>query len=199
MKAIILARVSDEWQPILSIFLIYVVFEAVMQMSANAVVDSSILSLLVMIVSVVLGLILQTGMITAGLKVVRDVKPEIADLFGSVNKVANYFMVSLVYGLIVMAGMILLVVPGIYFAIKYGFMTILAVDKKLGPGAAMKASAAMTEGIKFKLLVVYLVLALFSAVGFLALGFGALLTVPTAMIAMYLIYQRLLSRTTTTA
>ena len=73
-------------------------------------------------------------------------------------------------------------------------MPFLAVDKKMGVGDAMKASAAMTDGIKFKLLVIYFIISLFGAVGVLALGVGLLLTIPTAYLACFLIYQRLLAR-----
>ncbi len=182
------------WSALWLIVIVYLGIEFLVQISMGAVADSVTLSLIVLAISWVLSLILQTGLITIGLKTIRDTKPEINDLFGSVNKVAGYFMASLVYGLLAGLGFILLIIPGIYFMLKYTFMPFLAVDKKMGVGEAMKASAAMTEGIKLKLLVIYIVISLFGAVGVLALGVGLLLTIPTAYLACFLIYQRLLAR-----
>ena len=109
------------WSALWLIFLVYMVIEFIMQFAMGAVVDSDALTLIVLALSWVLGLILQTGLITIGLKTVRDVKPEIADLYGSVNRVAGYFLANLVYGLLVALGFILLIIPGIYFLVKYGW------------------------------------------------------------------------------
>lgn len=180
------------WKEILSIAFVYWLISFVIGRAAMAVVDSEILYYLIYIIGQVVSLLMSIGIIVAGLKVCRGEMPEVKDLWSHTSKFLNYFLVSVVYGLIVFAGTILLIIPGIYFAIKYAFAAMLAVDKNMGVGDALKASAAMTQGIKLKLMWVGFVISLFSALGLLALGVGLVLTVPTAMLAMYLIYIRLL-------
>jgi hypothetical protein len=42
----------------------------------------------------------------------------------------------------------MLVVPGIYFALKYKFYDYLIVDKGMGPVETIKRSGVLTEGVK---------------------------------------------------
>src|SRR5438552_1918138 len=42
----------------------------------------------------------------------------------------RYFLTSLAYFLLVVVGLILLIIPGIYFGLKYFFVSYLVVDKK---------------------------------------------------------------------
>ena len=50
----------------------------------------------------------------------------------------RYLGASILYGLMVAVGIIFLVIPGIYLAIKYQFYGILIVDKNLDIMASLK-------------------------------------------------------------
>jgi uncharacterized membrane protein len=52
----------------------------------------------------------------------------------------------------VYAGLMLLIVPGVYILLTYGFYFLEMVDKNLGPIAALKRSAEITKGAKWSLL-----------------------------------------------
>jgi uncharacterized membrane protein len=95
------------------------------------------------------------------------------------------------YTLIVIAGCFLLIVPGIIWSIKYQYAIYLAVDKGLGPMAALKASARLTNGLKWDVFAFGLVVQIVSMLGFLALIIGALWTFPLAVIAQSMYYRRL--------
>lgn len=62
------------------------------------------------------------------------------------HQVASFFGVSILSGLIVMAGFILLIVPGIIFALWYAFATYVLVDEKLTGTAALKRSKQYAQG-----------------------------------------------------
>ena len=65
----------------------------------------------------------------------------------------NYIAASLLFWIMVYLGLLLLIVPGIYVLLTYGFYGLVMVDKKLGPIDALKRSAEITKGSKRSLFV----------------------------------------------
>ncbi len=61
---------------------------------------------------------------------------------------------------IIVLGLILFIIPGIYFALRFMFVIPLIVDKDLDISEAMKQSTSLTRGIKWPLL------------GFILVSFG---------------------------
>ncbi len=55
-------------------------------------------------------------------------------------------------------GLILFIVPGIYWALKFGLYDLCLVDKNLAAGAALRMSAELTKGVKWQFLFLYLIL-----------------------------------------
>lgn len=155
----------------------------------NLPVLAFILSIIVWVVQ----MIVQMGMINIALKFNDDKKTEYADLF-YYTPIVNYIAGSILYGLIVVLGFILFIIPGIYFAIKYQFYSYLIIDKGFGPVAALKKSAEMTKGVKWNLFIFGLVLFGINILGALALLIGLLWTVPTSMVATAFVYRKLLSQ-----
>jgi uncharacterized membrane protein len=119
---------------------------------------------------------------------------EFAELIPSFQLFLNYILAAALYGLIVTAGFILLVVPGVIWAVRYSFFGFLVVDKQLDPIAALKRSAELTRGLTAELLVFGLVLLGLNIVGALAFGVGLLATIPTSAMAATYVYRRLLRR-----
>ena len=68
--------------------------------------------------------------------------------------------------LIVLAGFILLIIPGIIWSIKYQYMIYLVIDKNMGIRESMKLSAAMTDGVKWDLLAFEFITGIINVLGF---------------------------------
>ncbi len=137
------------------------------------------------------------GLTRIALKFCDREKPEVADLFSGGSLFFNYFFTTILYGLIVAAGMILLIVPGVIWAIRFGMAPYLVVDKGLGPMEALRKSSELTSGVKWDLFVFGLVLVGINLLGLLALGIGLLWTIPTALVAAAFVYRALLAQTET--
>ena len=103
----------------------------------------------------------------------------------------SFFLAGLLMGILVLGGLILLVIPGIYVAIKLQFTPILVADKGLGPVGAVKASWELTKGKWFKLFVFDLLVAGINILGAIALGVGLLFTIPLSAIAFVYLYRKL--------
>lgn len=93
--------------------------------------------------------------------------------------------------LAVLAGLVLLIVPGIIVAIALSFTFYFIIDKDFGPIEALKASWSTTKGKWLKLLGLMLTLAGLNILGALALLVGLVVTVPVSMLAMVHAYRTL--------
>ncbi|MEE9253257.1 MAG: hypothetical protein V3U74_07935 [Thermodesulfobacteriota bacterium] len=160
------------------------------------------------------------GFIRINLGFVDNRRPKLGELFSCFGPLLllKYIVASFLYMLIVIAGLILLIVPGIIWAIKFSFYPYFLVDKGLGIIDSLKKSAEITDGVKLDLFVLSVLLGLIILLGALVFpivllvaipttnfevhdyllyiaGFtGLLVTIPTTMLALAFVYRRLLEQ-----
>lgn len=106
----------------------------------------------------------------------------------------KYFAATIVVGIAMILGLILLIVPGIIFALMFMFTTFIVIDRELGPIEAMKESMRITRGHKWPLLGFVLVLGLLNVAGAVALGVGLLVSIPVSFLAFVHAYRTLAGR-----
>jgi uncharacterized membrane protein len=139
--------------------------------------------ILLVIACFVVMMILKLGVIRIALDTVDKKKVDYRQLFSQPNLFPDYLIGTVLYILIVIGGLILLIVPGIIWAIKFQFYDYYIVDKKMGPFDALKRSAKATYGYKWSLFLFALAIIGINIVGALCLLVGLFATIPTAMIA----------------
>jgi uncharacterized membrane protein len=93
--------------------------------------------------------------------------------------------------LTIIGGLILLIIPGIFWAVRFSFSPIVVIDTKLGPVASMKESWAITKGQFWKILGFWVVIGLFNLAGLIVFGIGLLVTVPVSTLASIYVYREL--------
>ena len=142
-----------------------------------------------------MSVIISIGMIRIALRLCDTGEREFADLFRPYRLFFKFLFASILYGLIVFGGMILLVVPGIIWAIRFQYYGYLVVDKGLGPMEALKGSSAVTQGVKWELFLFGLLIFAVNLLGVLCLGIGVFATAPTTMLATVYVYRKLLAQT----
>ncbi len=150
--------------------------------------DGAALSL----VGFLLSIWISCGMLWLTVNYVRENKLPISDLFGQARYFWRMLGACLLIGLIFVLGLILFVIPGIYWILKYQFAPYLIVDRNLRVRDAMKTSAEMTKGIKWRLLVFALSCIGVAILGALALGVGILVATPIIWLASAYLYVSLL-------
>lgn len=139
--------------------------------------------------------IIEIGLTKISIKFCDNEKSKFKDLFSHYPLFFKYLFGSILYVLIVFGGMILLIIPGIIWAIKFQFFNYLIVDKGLGPVEALKKSWVITKGAKWNLFVFGLLLALINLIGILCLVIGLFATLPTTLVAIAFVYRKLLAQT----
>ncbi len=106
-------------------------------------------------IDVVFGLvtvIVQMGLIVVTLQMIRGKKVHIKSLFSTHKPLVRYIVGSILYGLLVFGGLLLLVIPGIINLLRGQFFEYYVVDKHYGPVKALQASARLTQGVRLQLL-----------------------------------------------
>lgn len=68
------------------------------------------------------------------------------------SRIGTIFATSFIYGLIVFVGLVLLIVPGFYFACKYFAMMPAVVIEGLDSSSSQKRSSTLTQGSKWRVL-----------------------------------------------
>lgn len=97
----------------------------------------------------------------------------------------------ILYSLLVTAGLILLIVPGVVFMVKYQYAIYFIADKDTDIGEAFQRSSAITRGIKWELFVFLILLSLINMAGVICFFVGLIVTIPVTMVAMAYVYRKL--------
>ncbi len=150
-------------------------------------------SLIVMLAAWVLQLGMSIGLIAVVLKIIDGMVPPMSEVFNHFNLFFRYLGASLLYSLIVFLGLILLIVPGVIWSLKYSLFAYYIVDKNVGVMESLHLSGVATQGAKGTLFLLFIMAALVNLVGILALGIGLLVTMPMTMLAYAWVYRKLSS------
>ena len=122
-------------------------------------------------------------------------KPSWSEVTKSFSVFWKYLGGTILSSIIIIVGLFFLIIPGIYFALRYQFVSYLIVDQGLSPVNALKKSSEMTKGIKLDLLWLGIVLFAVNLLGALVVFVGLLITIPVTMVAMGYVYRKVLGQT----
>ena len=173
------------------IFGIVIAVAIVMGVLRLSAAHAPLVAFVIWLAQTIIDLVIGIGLIHITLKFVDNKKPRYKDLF-YYKLIVNYFLASLLTGLIVIGGFILLIIPGIFFALRLKFAVYLIIDKNLAPVDAVKASWRITKGNVWNLFFFGILLGLINILGFLCLIVGLFVTVPLSMLATTFVYRKLL-------
>jgi uncharacterized membrane protein len=129
------------------------------------------------------------GVSFAYLKAARGDKVEIKDMFEAFRNYLNAVFASLLVGVIIVFGLVLLIVPGIIFACKLAFTPYLVVDRKMEAIEAVKTSWRMTNGYAWEVFFIGLLAIPIFVAGLLALGVGVIVSIMWVSLAFASLYH----------
>lgn len=118
-----------------------------------------------------------------GLKFQRSV--EFSRFFRSFDRFTPLLLLHLLIGVIVALGLLLLIIPGIYFSISYMFAYFFVWFYGVDPTEAIRMSRKMVSGNFTQMLFLWLMLAALNLAGALAFGVGLLITLPLSGCILY--------------
>ncbi len=143
------------------------------------------------VIAMLINAVIELGLIAIMLAFKDGRMPEFTDLFNRAPLVFNYIAATILYGLMVAVGLVFLIVPGIYLAVRFGYYGYFIVDEEVGPIEALKRSSDLTEGVRMDLFLFGVLLIGVNILGLLALFVGVLVTVPMSHLACAYMFRHL--------
>ena len=139
---------------------------------------------------IILIALITLGMVRTTLKSVDRQEPTVVELFRG-HLFFKYIATALIYLGVVAGGLVLLVVPGLYWGLKYQFATYLVIDEKLSIAKSFEESARMVKGHEWDLFAYWLLMFMLNLVGLLFFGIGLVLTMPVTFVGYSYLYKQL--------
>lgn len=109
--------------------------------------------------------LLRTGWTAICLNISAGKAASFSELFSNFRYFLNFFLVSVLMVLAVGAASLLLVLPGIYLALRFSFAHFLVVDRNMGPVEALGESWKMTDGVVLNIFLSYFALLVLNLIG----------------------------------
>lgn len=158
----------------------------------NAFVSNMAGNLLVTTVSVILGAIA----IKVALQYVDGKVSDFSSLFRGITPelLVKVIAASLLLNIVVVVGLLLLVIPGIYLFLRYSQAVYVLVDRDTGILEAFKESAELMEGAKLQYILFGIVCTLLIILGIVALLVGVIVALPVVYVAAAHVYRQLSKR-----
>jgi len=125
------------------------------------------------------------------LKISRDEDFNFEMIFSGFNHFIKTLLLYVSFVLIIIAGLILLIIPGIYFSLKYSMCFFALVENpELSIGEALQRSSDLTKEDKWKLFLLYLLYFLIFILGIITL-IGWLWALPLIYVSNAIFYEYL--------
>jgi uncharacterized membrane protein len=162
-------------------------FATLLVLAVSILTNKSLLGL----IATIFLIIIKIGYTKIFLRIHDGESPKFVEIFEEYRIFWRYLGTSILTFLTIIGGLILLIIPGIFWAVRFSFSPIVVIDTKLGPVASMKESWAITKGQFWKILGFWVVIGLFNLAGLIVFGIGLLVTVPVSTLASIYVYREL--------
>jgi hypothetical protein len=117
--------------------------------------------------------------------------PEFADTFAHLPLGPKFLAAQILYLLMVVIGLLLLVVPGVYLGVRYALFGFCFADSETNLLRCFQQSAILTKGATTGLLWILVALLVLNALGASLLALGLFITVPLSVLIMTDVYRQL--------
>lgn len=120
-------------------------------------------------------------------------EPTFADTFRHLYLGPKFLASQILYLLMVVIGLLLLVIPGVYLSVRYALFGFCMAAGETNLVRSFQQSAILSMGTKTHLLWILVVLLVFNVFGASLLGLGLFITVPVSVLMMTAVYRSLIT------
>jgi uncharacterized membrane protein len=138
------------------------------------------------ILGVLISMVLYYGVYNMALMLTAGETPDIGRAFQN-DRWGEWFVFSIVYGLMVGVGLALCVIPGLFVLAFFGLSPYFFIDRRMSLGDALTASREAASSGAYALPVLLCVIV--GVAGAILCGIGLLITAPAAYIAVAFLYR----------
>ncbi len=154
-------------------------------------IDSALFTTFSTLFSNVLTIFLQLGLIRICLNFYEEKRVGILELFSQKAVLLSTILALILYLIFISIGLILFIIPGIYFGLRLWFYDFFIVDKKNGAFESLKNSWEKTKGNVLKIICLLFLLTIINILGFLFFIVGLFITIPISYLAISYAYKEM--------
>ncbi|MFK8042467.1 hypothetical protein [Congregibacter sp.] len=132
---------------------------------------------------------LLAGLYSMIIRLERGETITISNLFDGFQFFVPLIIASILMSIFISIGLFLLVLPGLYLVIVYGFTNLMIIDKKMDFWPAMEASRKLIHANFWSYTVLLLVLMVICVAASIPMGLGLIVAVPLCLSAQYRFYR----------
>ena len=143
------------------------------------------------LVALALQLVFALGLLRIAITVVDGGEPRYGMLLSEYKLIWRFIGSSLLYGVILWFGFLLLIIPGIIWGLMFMFYRYSLVDKNMSVFDSLSRSREMTRGVKWQLMGLFILLYFINVLGAMLFGLGLLVTIPLSWLATAHAYRQL--------
>jgi len=170
----------------LAVVLIPVAAQIILSLIGQVVIKSVAAALIFQLIGIVVSAIAGLGIYRMALMITAGETADVGKAF-QYDRMGEWIIFSVVFGLCVGVGLILCVIPGLLFLAFFGLAPFYFLDGRLSLGQAFSASreAVQSKGLAFPILLSIIV----GALGLIACFVGVFITEPIAYLAVAFLYR----------
>jgi hypothetical protein len=121
-------------------------------------------------------------------------EPKFFDTFTHLTLGPKFLAGQVLYLLMVVIGLLLLVIPGVYLGVRYALFGFCLATGETNLARSFRHSAILSTGAKSYLLRIFVVLFVLNVFGASLLGLGLFITIPLSVLIMTAVYRQLSAR-----
>lgn len=153
--------------------------------------EGALLNVIGRMISSALSVLFTAGLMFMGIKRATGREVVWKDVFSGFDVTGKVLIASLLQGVLVLIGFMLLVLPGIYLMMGYMLTLPLIIDKKMSPWQAMETSRKAIHTVWWKVFGLYFIILLVVGISAIPLGIGLIWTAPMSVILCGVVYAYL--------
>jgi uncharacterized membrane protein len=171
-----------------------ILFGLVVFALAQSGADPQVIEILGIVFQLVITLValpMTFAILVMGVRHARDKSVSAGEVFRHFRSIPSLFLAYVLQTILIILGLILLVVPGIYLMFAYIYAMPLIVEKKMSAWQALETSRKAITRVWFRFFGITWLLSLINMLGVLTLGIAWFWTIPWTVLAYAMIYFKL--------
>jgi uncharacterized membrane protein len=181
-------------QPVIILYMLIAMFSTQVVESLFGLIfpdaSESIYSV-VQAVMTIFSIVLSIGMIRLVLNIYEKKQIKFENLYEDWKLIGWYLLAALFNVVAVIAGLVLLIIPGIYIAVRLCMWPYFMLEGEKNSFNALKKSWNLTDGLVLKFLGFFIIQILVLLAGIIAVLVGLLVAIPVINLSLVFVYKKL--------
>ncbi|WP_293670098.1 hypothetical protein [uncultured Parabacteroides sp.] len=182
---------------LVGLFIGYFILSLIISLFGMPAEGSMVGKIVVNLISAIIGCVFMLGYFKNMFQTIDGEEPQFSAYGQQSRKIVTYFIASLIMGIAVSIGTILLIVPGIYLALRLQFYSAYIVEEDCGIMESLQKSWKLTEGQVMPLFLLALAMIGIALVGCILFFVGLFVAAPLIYMMQCYTFRKLNSISTT--